>query len=135
MTEEMMNLVWVTALTAILWMPYIMNSMVVRGINETMGYPMDPKPLSRWAENMKAAHYNAVENLVVFGVLVLVLHDSGISNSTTIMATEIYLWARVLHVFAYTFSVAHFRTLAFLAAFACQVALFLQLLPNMELIG
>jgi len=135
MTEEMMNLVWVTALTGMLWMPYILNSMVVRGFNETMGYPADPEPLSRWAENMKAAHYNAVENLVVFGVLVLVLHDSGISNDTTVIATEVYLWARLLHVFAYTFSVPRFRTLAFVAAFGCQVALFLQLLPNMSLIG
>ena len=55
MTEELMNLVWVSALTALLWMPYIVNSMAVRGFNETMGYPENPKPLSRWAQNMKAA--------------------------------------------------------------------------------
>ncbi len=128
MTEELMNLVWVTVLTAVLWMPYIMNSMVVRGFNETLGYPENPKPLSRWAKNMKAAHSNAVENLVVFAVLVLVLHEAGISNSTTVMATEIYLWIRLLHVFAYTFSISRFRTLAFLVGFGCQVALFLQLM-------
>ena len=127
MTAEMMNLVWVTALTGVLWMPYIMNSMVVRGFNETMGYPENPSPLSRWAEKMKAAHYNAVENLVVFAVLVLVLHNVGISNSTTVMATEVYLWARVLHVFAYTFAVPRFRTLPFLVGFGCQAALLLQL--------
>jgi uncharacterized MAPEG superfamily protein len=126
MTEELMNLVWVTALTALLWVPYIVNSMVVRGFNETMGYPENPKPLSRWAENMRAAHYNAVENLVVFAALVLVLHEVGISNDTTVIATEVYFWARIAHVFAYTFSVPRIRTLAFLAGFGCQVALVLQ---------
>jgi uncharacterized MAPEG superfamily protein len=126
MTEELMNLVWVTTLTALLWVPYIVNSLAVRGFNETMGYPEDPKPLSRWAENMKAAHYNGVENLVVFSSLVLVLHVVGISNSTTVFASELYLWARVAHVFAYTFSVPRIRTLAFAAGFFCQVALIIQ---------
>ena len=126
MTEELMNLVWVTGLTAILWMPYIVNSMAVRGFNETMGYPENPTPLAGWAANMKAAHYNAVENLAIFAALVLVLHEVGISNDTTFLATEIYLWARVLHVFAYTFSVPRFRTLAFLVGFGCQLVLFLQ---------
>lgn len=35
---------------------------------------------------MKAAHYNAVGNLVVFAALVLVTQGAGISNNATAMA-------------------------------------------------
>jgi uncharacterized MAPEG superfamily protein len=51
---------------------------------------------------MQAAHYNAVENLVVFAALVLVAQDAGVSNNATIMACMIYFWARVAHLVAYT---------------------------------
>ncbi|HEX7048182.1 MAG TPA: MAPEG family protein, partial [Gammaproteobacteria bacterium] len=71
MNTELMYLVWVTLLTAILWVPYVLNRFAVRGIADTVGYPSDPKPLAPWAERLKAAHGNAVENLVVFAALLL----------------------------------------------------------------
>ena len=89
MTSELTSLTWVAALTTVLWIPYILNLIMVRGIVDAVGYPEDPKPLAPWAARMKAAHYNAVENLVVFSALVLVLHAAGISNDTTVMACQV----------------------------------------------
>jgi uncharacterized MAPEG superfamily protein len=123
-----MSLTWVTALTAVLWMPYILNMIVVRGLLDAVGYPQDPKPLSGWAAKMKAGHANAIENLVVFATLVLIANAAGVSNDVTVLACEIYFWARLVHVVAYTFAVPWLRTLAFVAGFGCQVALFLQVL-------
>jgi len=123
-----MSLTWVTALTAVLWMPYILNLIAVRGLLDAVGYPDDPKPLSGWAAKMKAAHANAIENLVVFAVLVLIANAAGVSNNITVVACEVYFWARLLHVVVYTFAVPWIRTLAFATGFGCQVALLLQLL-------
>ena len=67
MTTELTYLTWVTTLTALIWIPYILNMIMVRGLVDAVGYPEDPAPLSPWAASMKAAHSNAVENLVVFG--------------------------------------------------------------------
>ncbi|MFQ5546760.1 MAG: MAPEG family protein [Woeseia sp.] len=128
MTSELMSLVWVSALTAVLWIPYTLNAIVVRGLMETVGYPADPKPLAAWAEKLKCAHYNAVENLAVFAALVLIAHAAGVSNETTILAANVYLWARIVHVLAYAFAIPWVRTLAFVAGFACQVAIVLQLI-------
>jgi uncharacterized MAPEG superfamily protein len=128
MTTEMMYLTWVTALTAILWIPYILNTIMVRGLMDAVGYPEDPKPLSPWAAKMKAAHANAVENLVVFAALVLVANAAGVSNEMTVTACHVYFWARVIHVASYTFAIPWVRTLAFVIGWACQVALVLQLL-------
>ena len=127
MTTELMYLTWVTALTAILWIPYILNAIMVRGLMEAVGYPDDPAPLSPWAAKMKAAHGNAVENLVVFAALVLIANAAGVSNDLTVTACQVYFWARVVHLAVYTFAIPWLRTLAFVVGWACQVVLVLQL--------
>jgi len=128
MTSELTSLVWVTALTAVLWVPYILNAIMVRGLIDAVGYPENPKPLAPWAERLKKAHYNAVENLVVFAALVLVLDAVQVSNSTTVMACQVYFWARLVHALVYCFGVPWLRTLAFTVAWLSSVALILQLL-------
>ncbi len=128
MTSELMSLVWVTALTGILWVPYILNTIAVRGLMNAVGYPAEPKPLAAWAEKLKCAHYNAVENLVIFATLVLIANAAGISNETTVLACTMYFWARLVHVIAYTFAIPWVRTLAFVAGFAAQALLVLQLI-------
>ena len=128
MTSELMSLTAVTVLTALLWMPYILNSIAVRGILGAVGYPEDPKPLSAWASKMKAAHANAIENLVVFATLVLIANAAGISSASTVMACEVYFWARLLHVASYTFAIPWVRTISFTVGFGCQMLLAIALL-------
>ena len=128
MTSELMSLTWVTTLTALMWMPYLLNLIAVRGLMDAVGYPEDPKPLSPWAAKMKAAHSNAVENLVVFAALVLIANAADVSNAVTVLACQIYFWARLVHLLSYTFAIPWVRTLAFVAGFGCQVAIVLQLI-------
>ncbi len=128
MTSELMSLVWVTALTAVLWVPYILNTITTRGLMDAVGYPAEPKPLAAWAEKLKCAHYNAVENLVVFATLVLVANAAGVSNETTVLACSVYFWARLVHAVAYTFGIPWLRTLGFALGFVCQAAIVLQLI-------
>lgn len=128
MTLELQYLVLVTALTGLLWVPYILNRIAVRGIADAVGYPEHPKPQSRWADRLQAAHGNAVENLVVFATLVLVADAIGISNETTVLACTVYFWARLVHAAAYTLGIPWARTLAFAAGFFCQAAIAWQLL-------
>ena len=126
MTSELMSLTWVAALSALMWVPYILNAIVVRGLFQAVGYPDNPAPLAPWAQRLKAAHYNSVENLVVFAALVLIANAAGISNDTTVLACELYFWARLVHVLAYTFAIPWVRTLAFFGGWISMVALLLQ---------
>lgn len=127
MTEELMWLTWVTAFTAVMWIPYILNMIAVRGLRDAVGYPEHPAPLASWASKMKAAHANAVENLVVFAALVLVAHVAGVSNDATVLACAVYFWARLIHFLAYSLAIPWVRTLAFVAGFAAQLTLVAQL--------
>ena len=128
MTSEMMSLTWVAALTTVLWIPYILNLIMVRGLLDAVGYPEDPKPIAPWAERMKAAHYNAVENLVVFAALVLTLNAAGISNDTTVLACNVYFWARLAHFLVYGFGIPWLRTITYVVGWVATVVLILQLL-------
>lgn len=128
MTHELHYLSLVTAFTALLWVPYILNALMVRGLIEAVGYPADPKPLAPWATRLKAAHYNAIENLVVFAALVLTAHSAGVLNNVTLYATEAYFWARVVHAVVYAMAIPWARTLSFTVGWLCCMAIAVQLL-------
>ena len=123
MSVELKYLVFVATFTALMWIPYILNMIMVRGLLDAVGYPENPKPMARWATRMKAAHYNAIENLAVFAALVLVAHAAGVKGEATALASVIYFWARVVHFLAYTFAIPWVRTLAFAVGFGCQLTL------------
>ena len=128
MTSELVSLTWVAALSALMWVPYVLNTIMVRGLVDAVGYPEDPKPLAGWAERMKKAHYNSVENLVLFATLVLVAHAAGISNETTVLVCKVYFWARVVHLVSYTLAIPWVRTLSFTVGWLSCVALLVELI-------
>lgn len=128
MNPELTSLVWVSTFTALLWIPYVLNRMMVVGIGGTVGYPVDPPPLAPWARRMKAAHSNAVENLVVFAALIVAAQFLGVSNAVTIAASGLYLWSRILHAITYALGISWVRTLAFVGGFAAQMMIAWQLL-------
>ena len=67
MKTELLYLTLVTALTGLLWVPYILDRIMVRGLVGAMANPSaSDKAQSPWARRMMAAHTNAVENLVIF---------------------------------------------------------------------
>ena len=128
MTTELLYLTYVAVFTALLWVPYILNLIVVRGLTDAVGYPTEPKPLAAWATRLKAAHYNAVENLVIFATLVIVAHLAGISNDVTILAVKVYLFARIGHAIFYAAGIPWLRTLIFFPSWLAILAIALQIL-------
>jgi uncharacterized MAPEG superfamily protein len=128
MKTELLYLVYVTAFTGLLWVPYVLNRLLVRGISETAGYSDHPKPQSPWAQRLAKAHANAVENLVIFATLVLTANAIGVSNEAIALAAVVYFWARVVHAVSYAFAIPWVRTLGFLTGVGAQVTIIVQLL-------
>lgn len=128
MKTELLYLTLVTAFTGLLWVPYILDRLAVRGLADTVGYPENPKPQSPWAQRLMKAHANAAENLVVFAALVLAAQAAGVSNPAVASACIVYFWARLVHTFAYTFAVPWVRTLAFAVGFFAQAVIAWQIL-------
>lgn len=128
MTSELTYLTAVTLFTALMWIPFIFNVVVIRGFKDATGYPDDPKPVRPWALRIGKAHGNAVENLTVFAPLVLVAHVAGVSNDITVLACGVYFVARIVHFFSFVFAIPVVKSIAFQTGALCQIMLAWQLL-------
>src|SRR6202167_849507 len=94
MTPELFWLTLTVILTGLLWVPYILNRITVRGLCGSMANPSrNDQPHAAWATRLMFAHDNAVENLVVFAPLVLILAQIDYSTQWTVYACAVYFWA------------------------------------------
>ena len=128
MKTELFYLTLSAALTGVLWLPYILDRLAVRGLLDAVGNPENPKAQSAWARRLMKAHANAVENLAVFAALVLTAQALNLGSAATASACIVYFWARVVHALSYTFAIPWVRTLAFAAGFFAQAVIAWQIL-------
>jgi uncharacterized MAPEG superfamily protein len=126
MSKELLWLTLTVALTGLLWIPYILDRAKVRGLWASLDNPKPgDTPQSPWAMRLYFAHSNAVENLVVFAPLVLILDSLNVSTWATAIACAVFFWARLAHAILYALGVPVLRTVAFTVGFICQVVLVL----------
>jgi len=132
MSTELMYLTLTATITALFWVPYLMNAMAVRGLRVVLsGTPQESEvPLSPWARRLRAAHSNATENLGVFASLILVAHVAGVSNMITLFAAGTYFWARIAHYLIYGLGIPVLRTVAFVVGWIAQLTLMWQILNS-----
>ena len=128
MTKEIFWLTLTVVLTGLIWVPYILDRVRVRGLMGAMGHPYHhEKPQSRWAQRLMHAHANAVENLVVFGFLVLITDSLNVRTDLTALACATYFWSRVAHLIIYAIGTPVLRTLTFVVGFIAQAILVLEI--------
>lgn len=127
MTTDLSMLAWTAGLTVLFWIPYILARIVQYGPVAALTYEADSKPIAAWAERAKKAHYNAVENLVLFAALVIVAHLTGAANDATAAAAITYFWARLAHYPLYISGIPFVRTLSFAIGWLAQIYIFYQI--------
>ncbi|ETR75028.1 membrane protein [Afipia sp. P52-10] len=124
MTRELFWLTLTVILTGLLWLPYALNRVQVRGVSGAMANPSrNDKPQAEWANRLMFAHDNAVENLIIFAPLVLILNAIDYSTTNTVLACSVYFWSRLAHAIVYTLGIPVFRTLTFVVGFLAQAVL------------
>ena len=127
MTTDLKMLAWVAAITALMWLPYIMAHIMELGLMKALTYQADDSPLPDWAKRAKRAHYNAIENLAPFAAVVLVAHLAGAASGTTAVWSIIYFWARLLHYAAHISGLPFVRTILFAIGWLAIMIIFLQI--------
>ena len=128
MSDELTFLTYTVLLTALLWVPYILNQISVQGLVNAVGYQDNPAPLAGWAQRLKAAHYNGVENLAVFAPLVIIVEILQISSSANAVSCMVYFYARLVHALSYTFAIPWVRTISFAISFLATIGIVYQIL-------
>ena len=123
---------WLTLtiiMTALLWIPQILNSLIKSGPAKAFLYPdAAAEHYSDWAQRSKAAHNNAVQNLVIFAPLVVLLILLDLGNDLTALTAMTYFISRILHYILHVLAIPLLRTVAFLLGFACQLVIGLSIL-------
>ena len=126
MTTELSMLVWVTGLTGIMWVPYVLARIQQSGLLSVLKY----EPLSGlpdWIERAKAHHHNSVENLVIFAALIITAHLANETNAATASAAITYFWSRLVHLIVQYAGIAYLRTIAFFAGWLAMACIFYQI--------
>ncbi len=124
MTTELYWLTLTVLMTALFWVPYVLNRMVVGGLGRTLaGAAPASDAHSTWAQRAIKAHANAVENLAIFAPAVLLAHFLSISTAATKAAVVAYFFARLLHFVVYSAGIPVARTLTFTAGWVAQIVI------------
>ncbi len=128
-SPELFWLVLSVLISALYWVPYILNEIVRAGL---FGAMASKQPwsieLAGWAQRARRAHANQVENLVIFAPLAMLVPLLGLSSEATALAAMIFFVARLAHFVVYTLGVPVLRTLTFFIGVGCQVYLAIVLL-------
>jgi uncharacterized MAPEG superfamily protein len=78
------------------------------------------------AGRAQRAHYNLIENLVPYAVVILVAHVQQVSNFYTVSAALVFLAARLTHALSYIMGIAGVRTLAWNAGVIATILIGVQ---------
>ena len=123
-TTELYWLILTITMTGLVWIPQIIHSVLKVGPTKALLYPNEATThYADWAKRSKAAHNNAVENLIIFAPLTILVVTLGVQNEMTAIAASVYFFARVVHFFMHTLAVPLMRTVMFLIGFACQIVM------------
>ncbi|HHJ12944.1 MAG TPA: MAPEG family protein [Gammaproteobacteria bacterium] len=135
MPEELYWLTLTVLMTALMWVPYILNWIREQGLVQAV-WPGDTfdhsQPRAAWALRALRAHENAVENLVIFAPLVLTLHALDVSSPATTGASAVYFFTRAAHYLVFTLGIPLLRVLTFAVGVMAQLVLATTLLRHMS---
>ena len=124
LTTELYWLTLTVLMTALMWVPYILNRIREQGITFAIWDPQgETKTECMWAERMMRSHKNAVENLIVFTPLVLIIQINQLNNELTALACLVYFFARLIHFIVLSFGIPFIRGLIFMVGVASQLIL------------
>ena len=66
-----------------------------------------------WAERLRRAHRNMLENVLPFGILAFVAHTGGVDPEVTAWGAQLFLIGRIAHAVIYVAGIPWVRTAAF----------------------
>ena len=125
MSKEMMWLTLTVILTGVLWIPYILDRIMVRGLMGAMANPSrDDKPQSRLGAAALVRAYQRGGKSGRVRALVLILmrmnHSTAEYRASPARSISGRGWCTSI---VYTLGIPVLRTLAFAVGFVCQVTL------------
>ena len=135
MTTELWYLFLTSVLLTVLWIPYIIGSVVTAG-------PLTPDEYREgrhvdfpaWVRRADRTHINLVEQFGAFAGLVIVGHLVGVHTAVTAWCAIVFFWARIVHAIVYLsgFGRVMARTVVFTIAFLALLVYAWEIFANYQ---
>jgi len=123
-----MYLVWSAALTFVLVLIAVSGATLEVGLPALAGNREGLPNMTGWAGRARRAHFNMLESLILFAVLVLVAQIAGVHNAATLLGAQLFFWGRLAHAIVYIAGIPWLRTAAWGVSVVGLVMIFLQLI-------
>ena len=128
-SPELTWLTYTVLLTACLWVPYILKLIAQQGLIPALTDPSGARDFDApWATRALKAHSNAVENLVVFAPVSMMVGLLQLGNALTATVAMVFFFARLAHFVIYVTGIPYLRTISFAVGWACTIIMALRLL-------
>jgi uncharacterized MAPEG superfamily protein len=128
MTVEFKLLIWSLGLTFVQMLIAAVGTVYYLGLAKAAGNRERIPELPGWAGRARRAHFNMIENMVLFAPLIIVADIAGRDNGMTELGAELFFWARLAYAAIYVAGLPYLRTLAWAVSTVGLVLIFLQLL-------
>ena len=128
MRPELTLLVWAVALTVVQMLVAAQGAFMQVGLMRLVGNREGMPEITGWGGRASRAHWNMLENLVLFAALVLVAVAAGKTNDMTLLGAQLFFWARLAYAVIYVAGIPWLRTAAWLVSVLGLILIFLQLL-------
>ncbi len=116
MTIELTMLAWSTVLLIVLIMTSSNANVMAMGMEWGLGNRDTPSTVSGWGARARRTYLNHLENLLIFGLLVIVAHLANVHSDLTVIGAQLFLGARIVYAILYIAGISALgaRTLAYL---------------------
>jgi uncharacterized MAPEG superfamily protein len=128
MTPELMYLVWSVALTVVLVVIAVAGATQEVGLPTLAGNREGLPEMTGWAGRAQRAHWNMLESLVLFAILVIAAQLAGKTNAVTALGAKVFFWGRVAHAVIYLAGIPWLRTAAWAVSIVGLFMIFWQLI-------
>ncbi len=129
MSTDLKYLLYTAALTASLWLPYVICQVLTNGFLSPGNYKdPTPRPVPAWGRRADRTLMNAVETFAPFAAIVIVAHLAGKTNETTAFWAVWFFWMRLGHAIVYLTGIPYLRTLLFTLGYVAVLAIFWQVI-------
>ena len=129
MSPDLKYLAFTAALTASLWIPYIIAQVTTNGFLSPQNYAdPTPRPVPLWGKRADRVYMNAVETFAPFAALVILLQLTGKADAMTAFWAACFFWLRVAHAVVYLAGIPYIRTVVFVLSYVSVIGLFVELM-------
>lgn len=127
MSKDLIILAAIAGLAIFFFILFFLVYLKYWGIRLVFGNRTEDPPIVPWAPRAIRTHDNMVGSLAHFGIIVLVAHMLGITNTMTVNCVFIFFICRILHAIIFIAGIPWIRCFPYMIALGAEIVILAQI--------